>query len=282
MVSSNPGALALDAAYCAATVAPDSRAEIAVSGLSKRFQSSRHVLKDVNFKIRAGEAVGVIGANGAGKSTLLRCCVGLTPVDAGSVSLFGEDIGQIKGRELRRLRAKIGFVFQQHNLVPRLSVLSNVLHGALARRGARAWLQSLAPQSERERAMHYLDLVGLADFAGQRADRLSGGQSQRAAIARALMQEPKIILADEPVASLDPKAAEEVMETFKRLLTAERLTYVFTSHNLQHALTYADRILGLRDGSVALDGPSDAQSEAKLRELYDTGEESNPLVAAAN
>lgn len=283
MQAAGTGAIAVDPrVYAEAATDEAPRMDLAAAGLSKRFEAGRHVLKDVSFEIRAREAVGIIGANGTGKSTLLRCCVGLTPIDCGKVRLFGNDLANISGRELRRLRAKVGFVFQQHNLVPRLSVLSNVLHGALARRGARAWLQSVAPSGERELAMHYLELVDLADFAARRADRLSGGQSQRVAIARALMQQPKILIADEPAASLDPKAAEEVMETFVRLWNKERLTFVFTSHNLQHAITYSDRILGLRDGSIALDGPSESQSLATLRELYDLHEDLNPFVAATN
>jgi phosphonate transport system ATP-binding protein len=244
-------------------------ADLAALELKKSFRANTPVLENLSFEILPGEAVGLIGANGAGKSTLLRCCVGLTPIDGGAVRLFGVELSTSGGRELRRLRSKVGFVFQQHNLVPRLSVLTNVLHGSLSRAGARSWFQTLAPRLERERAMYYLDMVGLADLAGRRADRLSGGQSQRVAIARALMQEPRIIIADEPVASLDPKAAEEVMDRFARLLETVGLTFVFTSHNLQHALTYADRLLGLRHGVLTLDGPSKAQNLSTLRELYD-------------
>lgn len=246
------------------------RTELEVIALNKSFGAATPVLQNISFQICAGESVGLIGANGAGKSTLLRCCAGLLPIDNGAVHLFGAELSAVRGRALRLRRAQVGFVFQQHNLVPRLSVLTNVLHGSLARSGARSWLQASARRRERERAMHYLEVVGLADFAARRADRLSGGQSQRVAIARALMQQPKMIFADEPVASLDPKAAEEVMETFVRLLEKQRLTFVFTSHNLQHALTYADRLLGLRGGVITLDSPSQAQSLATLKELYDS------------
>jgi phosphonate transport system ATP-binding protein len=264
------GALALDNGACrAAAVAGVRSADLAAVGLTKSFDPSRFVLKDINFEIYPREAVGLIGANGSGKSTLLRCCVGLTPIDGGTVRLLGEELSSLRARELRRLRSKVGFIFQQHNLVPRLSVLTNVLHGSLARAGARSWFQAMAPRQERERAMHYLDLVGLADLPGRRADRLSGGQSQRVAIARALMQEPEMLVADEPVASLDPKAADEVMEAFVRLSQRARLTFVFTSHNLQHALTYADRLLGLRDGAITLDGASNAESLSTLRDFYD-------------
>jgi len=262
----------LDIRAEACSAAPVQRirpAELAAVGLSKSFDAGTAVLRNITFEISQGEAVALVGANGAGKSTLLRCCVGLTAIDSGKARLFGKDLASLHPRELRSLRARVGFVFQQYNLVPRLSVLTNVLHGSLARAGARSWFQPLAPRAERERAMHYLDLVGLADFAERRADRLSGGQSQRVAIARSLMQEPQLVMADEPVASLDPKAAEEVMECFARLLESIHLTFVFTSHNLQHALTYADRLLGLRRGVLALDGPSKAQDPSTLRGLYE-------------
>jgi phosphonate transport system ATP-binding protein len=255
--------------YSAAWVEQASSVELAAIGLTKSFGAATTVLRNVSFEVLKGEAVALVGANGAGKSTLLRCCVGLMPIDQGKARLFGRELTALRARELLRLRSKVGFVFQQHNLVPRLSVLTNVLHGSLARGGAQSWFQALAPRAERERAMHYLDLVGLADFADRRADRLSGGQSQRIAIARALMQQPEIVIADEPVASLDPKAAEDVMECFTRLLQSVHLTFVFTSHNLQHALAYADRLLGLRRGVLALDGPSKSQNPSTLRQLYD-------------
>lgn len=283
MQESLSGALNFDrTAYGAAMVAAARSADLAAIGLTKSFDGNRLVLKNIDFAIYPRERVGLIGANGAGKSTLLRCCVGLMPIDSGRVCLFGRELSSQGGRELRRLRSQVGVVFQQHNLVPRLSVLTNVLHGALARTGARSWLQSLAPRQERERAMHYLDLVGLADLATRRADRLSGGQSQRVAIARALMQEAKIIVADEPVASLDPKAAEEVMATFVRLSARARLSFVFTSHNLQHALAYADRLLGLRDGVITMDGPSHAYNAASLREFYDDPRQPGSSAAIAH
>lgn len=263
-------ALALDNhRYGAAAAVRARSADLAVTGLRKSFSGRAAVLKNISFEVLSGEAVALIGANGAGKSTLLRCCVGLTPIDSGVVRLFGRDLAPARGQELRRLRSQVGFVFQQHNLVPRLSVLTNVVHGALARVGMCGWLQTFASRAERERAMHYLDLVGLADFAARRADQLSGGQSQRVAIARALMQQPKMIFADEPVASLDPKAAEEVMKTFTRLLEQERLTFVFTSHNLEHALAYSERLLGLRAGTIELDAPSRSRNLSALSQLYD-------------
>jgi phosphonate transport system ATP-binding protein len=249
---------------------PAPEGELAVTGLTKAFQPAPPVFAGVSFQVGRGEAVALIGGNGAGKSTLLRCCVRLIEPTSGEISLFGNPIAGYRRQQLRRLRRQVGFVFQHHNLVPRLSALSNVLHGALGHgAGPRCWLHAVAPAARREQAMRCLDRVGLAEFAARRADRLSGGQSQRVAIARALMQQPRLILADEPVASLDPAAGEEVMALLVGLLRDQGVTLVFASHHLQHALRYADRIIGLRAGHVALDAPATQLSLEQLRDLYD-------------
>jgi phosphonate transport system ATP-binding protein len=243
--------------------------DLEVRGLSKRFNGSVQVLSSVSLAIGKAEAVALIGANGAGKSTLLRCCLRLVEPDAGQIRLFNTDIGSLRGAALRRLRARVGFVFQRHNLVPRLPVLSNVLHGAVARRpGPRAWFHEIAPRALREEAMSCLERVGLAHLAARRADQLSGGQSQRVAIARALMQRPEVMFADEPVASLDPAAGEEVMGCFLELIRRERLTLVFTTHDLRHALDYGDRVVGLRGGRVTIDAPAASLDLPSLRAFY--------------
>jgi phosphonate transport system ATP-binding protein len=242
--------------------------DLAVRDLRKAFDRLA-VLKGVSFELRAGEAVALIGANGSGKSTLLRCCLRLIEPDAGGVTLLGEDVGTLQRPALTRLRARVGFVFQRHNLVPRLSALSNVLHGVQARRaGPRSWFHPLARRADREEALHCLELVGLADQAAKRADTLSGGQSQRVAIARALMQRPRMVFADEPVASLDPAAGEEVMELFVRLMREEGVTLLFTSHHLRHALDYGDRLIALRGGVKLLDAPTAGQSLDALKTVY--------------
>jgi len=252
----------------AAVPAGAAACDLAVHGLRKDF-GRQAVLKGVSFEVKAGEAVALIGANGSGKSTLLRCCLRLIEPDAGKVMLLGEAVGALRRGELGRLRARVGFVFQRHNLVPRLSALSNVLHGVQARRaGPRGWFHPLARRDDREEAMHCLDLVGLADQAAKRADTLSGGQSQRVAIARALMQRPRLVFADEPVASLDPAAGEEVMELFVRLMREEGLTLLFTSHHLRHALDYADRLVALSAGVKVLDRPTAGQSLDGLKSVY--------------
>ena len=241
-----------------------------VEGLRKTFgDGAVEVFRNISFDIPEGQAVALIGANGAGKSTLLRCCLRLIEPDEGSILINGSDLSSQSGRALRKSRARVSFVFQKHNLVPRLSVLSNVCHGSLARgHGARAWFHGLSKKEEREHAYYCLEQVGLADLASRRADHLSGGQSQRVAIARALMQRPELLFADEPTASLDPYAGEEIMELFRDLNQRHELTFVFVSHDLEHALGYADRVLGLRDKTLALDSATATQSVASLRGLY--------------
>ena len=241
-----------------------------VSGLTKRFSSSTEpVFNDISFRLEPGQAVALIGANGAGQSTLMRCCVRLIEPDSGKIVLDGVSLCGKRGRELRQARNRVGFVFQQHCLVPRLSVLSNVLHGSLAHhQGPRHWLQGLATQEDRERALHCLEQVGLAHLAGKRCDELSGGQSQRVAIARALMQAPSILFADEPTASLDPQSGEEIMELFAKLGRAQGLTLFFVSHHIEHALNYADRILGVRERTLMLDSTSGSESLTSLRGFY--------------
>ena len=227
------------------------------------------VLKGLSLDIQRGERVAIIGANGSGKSTFLRCCMQLLDIDSGKILIDGRETSSMTRRERRKTRGRIGMVFQKHNLQPRLTVLSNVLHGAIARGyGIRVWRQQWAPKAERERAMHCLDMVGLADLAERRARKLSGGQSQRVAIARCLMQGPDMLLADEPAASLDPSAGEEVMAMFSALCLREGLTLVYVSHDMDHAVKYADRIIGLRDGVIAMDQASDAVQPGELREFF--------------
>ncbi|MEQ9547230.1 MAG: ATP-binding cassette domain-containing protein [Marinobacter sp.] len=241
-----------------------------VRSLAKRFQGgTAPVFQDVSFDVRQGQAVALIGANGAGKSTLLRCCVRLIEPDEGDIVLAGERLSAKQGRELRRARNRVGFVFQKHCLVPRLSALSNVLHGNLAHKtGPRNWLHGFSSREDRERAMDCLDMVGLSDLAHQRCDQLSGGQSQRVAIARALMQEPGMLLADEPTASLDPRSGAAIMELFAKLSRSRGLTLLFVSHQVEHALHYADRILGLREHQLMLDSATATESLASLRGFY--------------
>ncbi|MEO1292593.1 MAG: ATP-binding cassette domain-containing protein [Pseudomonadota bacterium] len=249
-------------------VAPAS-VDVEAQGVSKSFGETP-IFADVSFRLTRGEAVALVGANGTGKSTLLRCLMGLIPVTSGQVSLLGQDITAARPGQLRATRARIGLVSQRHNLVPRLSVLSNVVQGLLGKQaGPRHWSHAFAPAASRDAAMTALSKVGLADFATRRADRLSGGQSQRVAIARAIVGGPEVLIADEPCASLDPAAGEDVMDLFFRLAREDGVTVVFISHNIEHALRYGDRVLGLADGRLRLDAAAAGLSSADLRGLYD-------------
>ncbi len=243
--------------------------DLRIRGLTKSFKGVT-VLSGVDLSLEQGGTVALLGSNGSGKSTLMRCCLRLTEPDSGEVAFFGETITGRPRHVVRQIRSGIGFVFQKHFLVPRLTALTNVLHGVQSRRaGPRTWYQSLAQKEDREEALDCLDRVGLADLAGKRVDRLSGGQSQRVAIARALMQRPRLLMADEPAASLDPQAAEDVMGLFQHLARDEGLTLIYTTHNLDHALAYSERVVVLRQGTIVHEGMSGDQHAQTLRRFYE-------------
>ena len=242
---------------------------LSVAGLTKDFPD-RQVLRSIDFALAPGQATALIGANGSGKSTLLRCLVRLVEPTSGRVKMLGRDVPSLAPRALRQFRAEVGIVWQRHNLVPRLSALSNVIHGVQARlSGPRAWAQSLAPATVRDEAMSCLDRVGLADRALVRVDNLSGGQQQRVAIARMLMQRPRFILADEPDASLDPQTGEEVMSLLLNLVRDDGLSLLVISHRMEHTLRFSDRILGLANGRIALDTATARANATGLRQFFD-------------
>ncbi len=245
---------------------------LTVSGLAKAF-NGRTVLQDLDFALAPGQSTALIGANGCGKSTLLKCLVRLIEPSGGRIQMLGRDVCALDPRDLRAFRAQVGFVWQRHNLVPRLSALSNVIHGVQSRlSGPRAWFQALSPAAVRTEAMACLDRVGLADRALMRVDSLSGGQQQRVAIARMLMQRPAFILADEPDASLDPQTGEEVMALLLGLVRENGLSLLMISHRLEHTLRFSDRVLGLADGRITLDQPTARASATGLRRFFDQAE----------
>jgi len=252
---------------------------VAVEKLSKRY-GRKAALSDVSVKVAKGEMVALIGASGSGKSTLIRHIAGLErgSREGGRVEVF-DTLMQHEGKlapSAREIRKSVGVIFQQFNLVGRLSVLTNVLVGCLGHVPAWRGTLSFFTRAEQEKAMAALARVGIAETVRQRSSTLSGGQQQRAAIARALVQGAKLILADEPIASLDPASAKRVMETLAEINEADGITIVVSLHQVEYARLYCPRTIALKDGQVAFDGPSGALTDEFLREIY--GEASEELV----
>lgn len=246
---------------------------LAVHQLSKTYNNGTVALRDVSFTAQPGEGIVLLGSNGSGKSTLLRCIVGLETVSGGSIQVGNATIETASKIQLQQLRRQVGMVFQRFNLVSSLSAFHNVLQGALGRsKGPRYWFPATAPQLERERAMQCLERVNLAHLAQQRVDTLSGGQQQRVAIARMLMQDPSLLLVDEPVASLDPKSGREAMDLLWDIVRERQLTVVCTLHQLDLAKDYADRIIGLNNGTVQIDAPPQALTDQELSWLYESSQ----------
>jgi len=240
---------------------------VSFEGLGKRFGDA-WALREVTLDVPERQVAVLLGASGSGKSTLLRLVDGLESPSEGRVVVQGTDVSAIRGRDLRTLRSKVGFIFQQFELVGPLTALENVLTGASARlRGPRLGAWSY-PRSLRSEALDHLERVGLRAFAERRADTLSGGQQQRVAIARALMQHPAVLLADEPVASLDPESAVEVMALLRQVAACEALTVVCSLHHVELALSWGDRIVGLRSGSVVMDSPAADLTRDHVMGLY--------------
>jgi len=242
-----------------------------VRNVSRTF-GPRRALSGVTLGVAAGEMVALIGPSGSGKSTLLRAISGLQTIDPGEgrIEAFGRTVqenGRIS-RGVREIRARIGVIFQQFNLVGRLTLFSNAALGALGRVGWLRGLLGLWPGAIQTAVMAALLRVGVADHAGQRAGTLSGGQQQRGAIARALVQQAQVILADEPVASLDPVAARRVMEILRELNRADRLTVLVTLHQVDYALRYCDRVVALKAGEVVYDGPPSGLIRERLIAIY--------------
>lgn len=239
-----------------------------IRDLNKIYPGGVHALKDVSFTVEDGEFVVLIGLSGSGKSTLLRCINRLVEPTSGRVIWDGVDITAASPAELRRIRRQIGMIFQQFNLVKRLSVMTNVLSGRLGYVSPWRSLVNFWTEEEKRMAMANLERVGIADQAWKRADELSGGQQQRVAIARALMQQPKLILADEPVASLDPATSHSVMKYILELNRKDGITVLCSLHFLSLARQYGTRIIALRDGRIVFDGKPEEIDDRRFKEIY--------------
>ncbi len=236
--------------------------------VSKTYPDGTCALKDVTLQIEPGEFVVILGKSGAGKSTLQRCINRLVEPTSGKIFFGDQEITALEGRRLREARRAIGMIFQDYNLVPRLSVMTNALTGALGRSPAFAALLNYFPQAERAAAFHHLERLEIGNKAGQRADQLSGGQQQRVGIARALMQNPKLILADEPVASLDPATSRTILDILRRINGEDGVTVLCNLHLPELAREYGRRIIAMKDGEVVYDGSSEGLTQKIVDEIY--------------
>ena len=233
---------------------------------------STQALKDITLSIEEGQFVSVIGPSGAGKSTLLRCVNRLVDATQGAIVLDGQDITRVRGSELRHIRTKTGMIFQNYNLVNRLSVIENVLHGRLGHKSTLAGAAGWYTEREKERAFQLLDKLGLSEQAYKRCDELSGGQKQRVGIARALMQEPRLILCDEPIASLDPSSARVIMDTLSDINRTMNITCILNLHQVEVAMKYSEWIIGITAGSIVFDGAPEALDKDMIHRIYQSRE----------
>ena len=241
--------------------------------VSKHYPNGVHALKDVSFEVREGEFVSVIGPSGSGKSTLLRAINRLIPISGGTVWLDGQAVSALRGNSLRQLRRKVGMIFQNYNLVYSLSVLQNVLHGRLGYMSGVKGVFGLYSEEDKQEGLDLLEELGLADFAYNRASDLSGGQKQRVGIARAIIQGPKLLLCDEPIASLDPSSAKTIMDLLRDMTRKRNIACIVNLHQLDVALKYSTRIIGLSKGEIVFDGRPEELDDCTIERIYGTSRE---------
>ena len=233
-----------------------------------RMFGQKAAVDNISFTVDRSAFVGIIGRSGAGKSTFLRMMNRLTDATSGSLEFEGRNVLTLKGHDMRAWQGQCAMIFQQFNLVPRMDVASNVMHGVLNRRSTLATMFNLWSEADITKALSILDRLGIAEQAPKRAEALSGGQQQRVAIARALMQDPKVILADEPIASLDPMNAQIVMDTLRKIHDEDGRMVIANLHTLDTARRYCDRVIGMRDGRIVFDGTPDQLTTGVARDIY--------------
>lgn len=248
--------------------------------VSKCFPNGVRALRSIDLTITSGEFISVIGPSGAGKSTFLRSINCLNRISEGEIYLEGEDITKKKGKQLRLARRSIGMIFQNYNLVYRLSVLQNVLHGLLGYKQGFRGLFGNYTEEEKLKAINLIEELGLRNFAYARASELSGGQKQRVGIARAIMQNPKLLLCDEPIASLDPSSARVTMELLREMTSKRNITCIVNLHQVEIARKYSTRIIGLRAGDIVFDGTPGELTEEKIALIYGTEADQSPVKGA--
>lgn len=244
---------------------------LAFQNVSKTYNNVTKALQDVTFSLEEGEFVSIIGPSGAGKSTLLRCVNRLVDASQGTIFFDGQDVTKAGKKELRQLRTKTGMIFQHYNLVDRLSVIENVLHGLLGQKSTFSGMAGHYTESEKAEAFQIIQEMGLAEQAYKRCDELSGGQKQRVGIARAIMQKPKLILCDEPIASLDPKSSKVIMDHLKKINQTKKITCLVNLHQVDVAVKYSERIIGVSGGRIVYDGPSSQLTTGMIHEIYQSG-----------
>ncbi|WP_059103097.1 phosphonate ABC transporter ATP-binding protein [Shouchella shacheensis] len=247
-----------------------------IVGLGKSYDAETSVLKKIHFDVKAGEFVSIIGPSGAGKSTLLRCINRMVSISEGTVRFDQQDVGGLKKKELRKLRTDIGMVFQHYNLVPRLTVIENVLHGRFGYKSTLQGVMGRFSEDEKQQAFFLLQKLGIEEHAYKRCDQLSGGQQQRVGIARALIQDPKLVLCDEPIASLDPNSSKIIMDHLKSITSELGITCLVNLHQVEVAQQYSDRIIGLNEGEVVFDGTNHQLTTDRINRIY--GIETRELI----
>ncbi|SMC27032.1 phosphonate transport system ATP-binding protein [Clostridium acidisoli DSM 12555] len=241
-----------------------------VNSIYKYFEKDKLVLNNVSFNVEKGEFVVIIGPSGAGKSTILRCINSLIKPSKGEIVLEDKVINQIKGGKIREVRRKIGMVFQNYNLVYRLTVMQNVMHGRLGYTSGISGIFGSYLEEDKRKAIELLDKVGLVNYMYKRASELSGGQKQRVGIVRALMQEPALLLCDEPIASLDPSSSKIIMDLIRDSVRERKIACIVNLHQVEVAKEYADRIIGIKNGEVVFDGVPSLLNDKIIENIYDT------------
>ena len=241
---------------------------IKFDNVNKVYSNGLHALKNVSLEIKQGEFVAIIGLSGAGKSTLLRTINRMHDISEGSLTVNGQEVNDLSGKDLRKFRRKVGMVFQSFNLVTRTTVINNVLTSRVPDMQLWKYIIGLYSKDDKVIALEALDKVGILDKAYDRADQLSGGQQQRVALARTLAQKPEIILADEPVAALDPITAKQVMDDFKKINKELNMSVLINIHHVDLALKYADRVIGIKAGEIVYDGPATKVDSEVLKQIY--------------
>ena len=242
------------------------------TNVSKIYNNVTKALTNVSFTVEEGEFLSIIGPSGSGKSTILRCINRLVDATQGSIMFDGHNITRADKKELRQVRKRTGMIFQHYNLVDRLSVIENVLHGRLGYKSAIGGAAGVYTEPEKQNAFKILDKLGLTEQAYKRCDELSGGQKQRVGIARAIMQEPRLILCDEPIASLDPSSSKIIMDHLRNINESMKITCILNLHQVDVALKYSKRIIGITEGKIVYDGPPDNLPKSKIHEIYQSEE----------